>query len=250
MTTATPEKTEKTEKRVHRSVAEKYQEQEATSQASGPVSTKQRKVYAAHSKKMFGERMYRARTEINGWTQQHAAKLLGYRNSSPLAKIEMGGPYPEYMPAQASKIYGVTTDFLLGVSDFDYECRRPGTEWEKDIVNASKAHLEIMFQEHAKYLAGFARTTGVTVDGLARIIEKASNLDDVFKRMVSLNPELWQEFRGGTRLEVAFEEFQCAAIDVRRAAQHAKIQLRIGSHVAGISEILNDKLDFEGRTGP
>jgi hypothetical protein len=230
-------------RRQYRTLAEKHAT-EAVDRLTGPSSDKQRKVEAARLNQVFGERMYKARVEINGWSQQHAARLLGYSNSSPLAKIEMGGKFPQWLPGAAAKAYNVTTDFLLGVSDFDYECRRPGTEWEAAVLDSNKAFLQVMMQDHARFLARFAKTTGVTVDGIAQIMAKTSAVKEMFQRVQELNPGIWGEARGGTRLEVAVDELGAACDQVRRTADRARVDLRVGGHIAGISELLNGKLDF------
>jgi hypothetical protein len=230
-------------RRPYRTVAAKHTP-EVTDRLTGPSSEKQRKVDAARLNRVFGERMYKARVDINGWSQQHAARLLGYSNSSPLAKIEMGGKFPQWLPGAAAKVFGVTTDFLLGVSDFDYECRRPGTEWEAAVLDSNKAFFQVMMQDHARYLARFAKTTGVTVDGIAKIMAKTSHVKEMFDRVQELNPALWAEARGGTRLEAAITELDRVCADVRRTADRARVDLRVGGYAAGISELINGKLDF------
>lgn len=56
---------------------------------------------------------------IAGMTQVSAAVRLGYRNSSPLCKIEKGlaVPPPELF-VRAAILYAVSADYLMGLSDF------------------------------------------------------------------------------------------------------------------------------------
>jgi hypothetical protein len=193
---------------------------------------------------VFAERMYRARVDINGLPQLEAAKLLGFSNSSPLAKIEMGESFARSMPVIAARVYGVTTDYLLGVCDFDFECRAPGTEWEAAIMDANKAFFKVMFQDNAKALASLARSTGVNVDGMAKIMAATGTVKAAFDRMVELNPEVWEGVRGGTRLEAAIQALNKACVDAQRVADRARIELKMDSFKAGILEISADESLF------
>jgi transcriptional regulator with XRE-family HTH domain len=82
--------------------------------------------------KTFGARMVEAR-ELCGYSQKKAAKLLGYRNSSKLAKIEAASDtnsVPLWLIPKAAEVYEVSIDYLFGVS----ACwqREPIAAQEKD----------------------------------------------------------------------------------------------------------------------
>jgi transcriptional regulator with XRE-family HTH domain len=84
--------------------------------------------------KTFGGRMVRAR-EICGYSQKKAAKLLGYGNSSKLAKIEGAtdtNSVPLWLIPRAAEVYQVSIDFLFGVS----EC------WQREPIAAQEQHVE------------------------------------------------------------------------------------------------------------
>lgn len=208
-----------------------------------PASEKARKAEDARLRKVFAERMYSARVDINGWTQLHAAKMLGFSNSSPLAKIEMGESFARIMPGIAARVYRVSADFLMGISDFEYECRTPGTEWERDILNSNTAFFQVAMVNHAKTLARIGRTTSVSVDGLAKVMAVTGTLKDAFERVVELNPDVWAECRGGTRLEAAIADLDRTCADVRRTAARARIELLNQGHAAGITELMTETLE-------
>lgn len=74
--------------------------------------------------KDVGARM-RAARELCNLSQQEAAKRLGYRNSSRLAKLECATDIksiPLSIIIDAAKLYDVSADYLLGLSD----------DWESD----------------------------------------------------------------------------------------------------------------------
>ena len=207
-----------------------------------PASEKARRAEEAKLRRVFGERMYRARVEINGLPQLEAAKLLGFSNSSSLAKIEMGESFSRAMPVIAAKAYRVTTDFLLGVCDFDYECRSEGAEWEAAILSANNAFFQTAMREHAMALASIGRVTGVTVDGIAKIMAKTVAVKSVFERMIELNPEAWGDVRGGNHLEAVILELDRVCAEVQRTANRARIDLRLQTGAVGVSELIDARL--------
>ena len=227
--------------RQHRQVADLYDSESL--ERIAPASEKARKAEDSRLRKVFAERMYKARVEINNWTQLHAAKMLGFSNSSPLAKIEMGESFARTMPGIAARVYRVSTDYLLGISDFEYECRPPGTEWESAIINANTAFFQVTMADHAKALARIGRTTSVTVDGLAKVMAVTGEAKEVFERVIELNPDMWAECRGGSRLEAIMGELERTCADVRRTAARARIELFNQSRAAGISELVTETLE-------
>jgi transcriptional regulator with XRE-family HTH domain len=149
--------------------------------------------------KTFGERMSQAR-ELCGYSQLKAAKLLGYSNSSKLAKIEAASDtnsVPLWLIPKAAEVYGVSIDFLFGVSDV----------WDRDPVIAQEQHigqwLEARWQQmkesqdnalkalHDKH----AELTGLITRTLRRSKE---NLECV--EQVRQNNKVFADLRGGAKL--------------------------------------------------
>jgi transcriptional regulator with XRE-family HTH domain len=92
--------------------------------------------------KTFGQRMTQAR-ELCGYSQLKAAKLLGYSNSSKLAKIEAASDtnsVPLWLIPKAAEVYQVSIDYLFGVSD----C------WQRDPVAAQEQYVEKWLETHWK----------------------------------------------------------------------------------------------------
>jgi hypothetical protein len=99
-------------------------------------------------------------------------------------------------------------------------------------------------QSHAGTPAPETGTSRVTVDGIAQIMAKTSHVKEMFDRVKELNPTLWDEARGGTRLDVAVSELTEVCDQVRRTADRARVSLKMGGYAAGISELMSGKLDF------
>ncbi|MBL1266141.1 helix-turn-helix domain-containing protein, partial [Methylomicrobium sp. RS1] len=92
--------------------------------------------------KTFGARMVQAR-ELCGFSQKKAAKLLGYGNSSKLAKIEGAtdtNSVPLWLIPKAAEVYEVSIDYLFGVS----EC------WQREPIAAQEQHVEKWLEIHWK----------------------------------------------------------------------------------------------------
>jgi transcriptional regulator with XRE-family HTH domain len=120
---------------------------------------------------VIGSRMREAR-EIAGMQQIHAAKLLGYQNSSRLNKIENATNVSSislHIILTAAKIYDVSTDFLLGSSD----------EWERNArvageSNAMSHILELWNEQHLNDLNAIRKNEN-KVKALCGAVESYSN---------------------------------------------------------------------------
>lgn len=65
----------------------------------------------------FSKRLKEIRIE-NGFTQQKIAEELGIKQQS-YARYELGSGEPSLLTLiKIAKIFGVTTDYLLGISDY------------------------------------------------------------------------------------------------------------------------------------
>lgn len=120
---------------------------------------------------VIGSRMREAR-EIAGMQQIHAAKLMGYKNSSRLNKIENAQNVSSislHIILTAARIYDVSTDFLLGYSD----------EWERDArvageSNAMSHILELWNEQHLSDLSAIRKNEN-KVKALCGAVESYSN---------------------------------------------------------------------------
>lgn len=150
--------------------------------------------------KIFGGRMREARVDICGYSQITAARLLGYSNSSKLAKIEKASDtnsIPLWLITRAAKVYDVSIDFLLGLSD-DFE-RDPVIAQEREIGRWVHEHWEMARRAEVNAIRILANKVltleRAVVHAMSRSAENMGALD----KLRALNPE-FDELKGGAKL--------------------------------------------------
>lgn len=149
--------------------------------------------------RLIGARMRTAR-ELCNLTQQEAARRLGYGNSSRLAKIE-GAIDIRIISLSiiiaAAKIYDVSADYLLGLSDdWDSDSQRASERaisgwlfdtWEK----AREKDLAALGQLRTK-IRHLEQTVGVLLDD-------AASTEAALDTFMTRNPE-FDDMQAGSRL--------------------------------------------------
>lgn len=186
---------------------------------------------------MIGKRMREAREQLAGFSQVEAATLLGYSNSSKLAKIE-GATDTRSVPLltilRAAELYQVSVDFLFGASD-DWE-RDPGIARERHMARWLHEHLE---QARTRDALAFAQLQN-KVDSVSSLIPKLANAGEQalssFSRLLDMNP-CYEDLIGGAKLQAALE-----ALD--EAGRKAKLALK-RLHVELAGQVLANK-EMEG----
>jgi transcriptional regulator with XRE-family HTH domain len=167
---------------------------------------------------VIGLRMREAR-EIAGMQQIHAAKLLGYKNSSRLNKIENAQNVSSislHTILTASKIYDVSCDFLLGIS----------SDWERDARVASNSNamsyiLELWTQQHLNDLNAIRRNEN-KVKALCKAVDMYSN--SVANCRKSLN--VFMERNKGFNEMKAGATLVNAVCEIENAVYNATAQLK------------------------
>lgn len=150
-------------------------------------------------RKVVGDRMVEAR-KINGWDQTEAAAKFGYKNSTQLSLIEQGKRLPPHeVLIAASAIYGVSVDFLLGLSD---EPERDPKAAERQAAMRHVHALVAGTSEHMialllQYLAHGVPSVRIS----ERLLQKTQTLVDAVSRTREMNPKLFDEkLKGGSGL--------------------------------------------------
>jgi transcriptional regulator with XRE-family HTH domain len=149
--------------------------------------------------KTFGARMVQAR-ELCGYSQKKAAKLLGYGNSSKLAKIEGASDtnsVPLWLIPKAAEVYEVSIDFLFGVS----EC------WQRDPVAAQEQCVGQWLETHWKRVQEVQ--DGAFKALHAKQVELSESIDCTLRRSkenlecldhVRKHNKAFDDLRGGAKL--------------------------------------------------
>lgn len=163
---------------------------------SAPADKGPRADKNAKLRKIIGARFIEAR-EINGWGQTDAAMRLGYSNSTQLSLIERGERLPPVeIIKHAATVYGVSTDYLMGLSDEpdrdpkQAEKRAAMRQVQEMLVANAESMIETML-DHIANGAPTVQTTRTLVDGCKKHIES-------LKRFIELNSKKFEVMRGGS----------------------------------------------------
>lgn len=147
--------------------------------------------------KIVGERMIRAR-EMNGLNQIVAAGMLGYKTSAPLSKIEAGNvPPPRWLIPRAAVVYGVSSDYLMGLSE--YPEREPRTIEQIALFRGIRGVIERNARTIAEQAILSAAETAPLKLRLAELIEAAESVGGTLQKIRD-SSNFDDEFKGGARL--------------------------------------------------
>lgn len=174
-----------------------------------------------------GAKLKEAR-EMVGLSQLNAARQIGYANSTKLSKIETGkhsSQIPMWMLKRASQVYDVSLDYLLGITE----------SMEREDVRHS-ALREMMVHMREDWERMRCRDVLVQSNMLDRIksIEKgvlhidteAAAAELAMVRLIELNPQAWEELRGGCKALATVQTTAAAARNARRNMQRFRNENR------------------------
>lgn len=176
---------------------------------------------------VIAERFVIAR-ELNGWSQTEAAHALGFAKSGQLSLVEAGKKVPPLdLIARASEVFGVSTDFLFGLSD----------EADRDPRLARRAALRAFIGAAVDGLADTLTDTGEKlIEAQAADVEPlataAGRVIEAFARYA--RQEGFEDVRGGATLAAAVGALDEALGPVmkglrRHAALDAELRQRIAA---------------------
>ena len=164
--------------------------------------------------KTIGARLRYARETLCNLSQQEAARRLGYENPSKLSKIENASDtnsVPLWMICKAAKVYGVSIDFLFGLtSDWEPDLRMASNEeaarWVFEAWEIHRRRDMRVVKRLSDQQLEIARSSTSSLQNAERI--HAALVD--FRR---LNPSFDTEMRGSAKLAAA------VAISLERARE-------------------------------
>lgn len=167
-----------------------------------------------------GARLKEAR-EMVGLSQLNAAKHIGYGNSTKLSKIETGkhsSQIPIWVLKRAAQVYDVSLDYLLGVTE---------TMEREDVRHTALREMMVHMRQDWERMR--SRDVLVQANMLERLkgIEQSTALIDceaekaeqAMLRLVELNPELWEDLKGGHKALNSIQMTAAAARTARRKMQ-------------------------------
>lgn len=196
--------------------------------------------------KTFGERMKYAREDLCGFSQKKAAALLGYANSSKLAKIESASDtnsVPLWLIPKASEVYMVSVDFLFGFSE----------DWERDPVVCQQREIAIGLMDHwekarAAELNAF-RVLNNRLFTVAKAVSHGLTRSFEFEKLISrfreLNPE-FDDMRLGAKLLKFCAETTEEAMGISAELKRYKVLVNVADKSANIGLKNADIFDMDG----
>lgn len=159
----------------------------------------------------IGNRLKEAR-QLCGYSQIKAAKLLGYQNSSKLAKVENAtdtNSIPLWLIKRAALLYEVSVDWLYGLSD-DWEISQRMLQ-ERNTEHWLFQHWEKQRQEDIQVL----RYLHEKIDAITQAVRDSLNdiygIDYALENVRNINKKFDSDIRGGSKLVSAVEKAKEAA---------------------------------------
>jgi transcriptional regulator with XRE-family HTH domain len=156
---------------------------------------------------------------LAGFSQQEAAKELGYANSSKLAKIE-GATDTNSVPLltirKAAELYEVSTDFLFGLTE-DWDIP-PGERHQRQIGRWLFDSWQVARERDLAALSDVSKAMSVVAGAATHLADGADDVQRAFDKVRDLNTN-FDDLIGGARLQASIE----ALAD---AGRQARLQLR------------------------
>lgn len=157
-----------------------------------------------------GERLRESR-EFSGYSQNRAAVLLGYSNSSRLAKIEQGysTQIPLWVMKKAAQVYQVSLDYLLGNS----ECMEPEDRAQyllRDTIALMREDWERQRWRDMLVTGNLARRVGYIESQVVALEREARTAAAALEAFAAINPG-WEDMRGGAPLAASIARTNCHA---------------------------------------
>lgn len=174
--------------------------------------------------RLIGNRLREAR-ELSGLSQQDAAQLLGYSNSSKLAKVELASDtnsVPFWLIAKAAQVYEVSADYLLGISEDwdiapDERCQRQVGRWLLE-------HWQTARERDLVALADVSKKMSFVAGAINTLTERAENVQHAFDRLRDLNAG-FPEMIAGAKLAASVERLVDAGCQARRQLRRLHVEL-------------------------
>jgi len=181
------------------------------------VPTRAEQAELAHA---VGARLKEAR-EMACLSQQQAARMLGYSNSTKLSKIESGrhsSQIPLWVLKRAAELYDVSPDYLTGITETMERDEDKHSLMREMMVHMRESWESMRMRDVAVQGAMLERVKSIE-DGLALVDAENQEAREAMQRFIELNRKAWLDMRGGARLESAVER-------AAEASRHSRARVK------------------------
>lgn len=178
--------------------------------------------------KKIGTRMREAR-ELNNMSQSVAARRLGYKNSSKLAKIENASDtnsVPLSIIARAAKLYDVSTDYIFGASD-DWESGSRKTQ-DRNVAGWMHDMFARAVGSWGKMLGGINDKIECVTSAFNTVPPAIGDVSEALHRFRELNPE-FDDMRGGSTLVAKIDRAEFYAKNATVAMRRFHCEMRVAA---------------------
>lgn len=176
---------------------------------------------------LMRERLIAAR-QLNGLDQKEAAAKLDYKNSSQLSKVESGdAPLPKSLLRKAAVAYGVSTDWVLGLSNEPE--REPLVAGTMGVMRALHEATRKQAERVAVEMLALANDQLPLEGHLRRMLAASRRVIESFDRSFRGNEYFETEVRGGAALTCAADDLMETSVEIERyldrrdAVAHARL---------------------------
>ena len=184
---------------------------------------------------------FRLARDLSGYkTEAQAIERMGFSNPKVISQIENCHRLPTlHFVIRASNAYGVSTDYLLGLSeDDDPSSSIPATS---AIFRQNQKVLSMIGNVLAKTSYSYAKTCGEQTT--KALIDKIDLLYSRFNRFKELNPE-FLDMRGGAPIQDSILGVLPLARSVKKRIEEKEKLIEL--HNEQLEHILQRKLALEG----
>jgi len=187
-------------------------------------------------RQVIGRRLRAART-LAGLDQTRAAELLGYENGSQLSQWEQAKRTPPLEKiVAAAETYGMTTDFLLGLSnepdrDAHMALRTATLRGVRAMLDAASEGTVQLFERRAALI-------GPGASHVTALLDAGQALQAAIAALVRADG--FDDLRGGATVVRCADEFDVAIVAARRRLDAYRelgdeLQVQLGAAMAGCS---------------
>lgn len=174
-----------------------------------------------------GAKLKEAR-EMVGLSQLNAAKQIGYSNSTKLSKIETGrhsSQVPMWVLKRAAQVYDVSLDYLLGITEsMEQEDSRHAAL--REMMVHMRQDWERMRSRDVLVQSNMLDRIKSIEKGVLHIDTEAAAAELAMVRLIELNPQAWDELRGGCKALATVQTTAAAARNARRNMQRFRNENR------------------------